>query len=228
AEGWSVLIADRSSLVTMAPGAGLGPVLPDDLGGGRPILREARAPGIRPAAHRLFVGPAYPAGPALDAHLVAFVSPSIPDLLRKLDGQRVTTPDHRAPRTLRTLNRAGQPVEVSFHEIGIWRRILHGVSTPGATYVLLVLGVMAVAFELTQPAFGVAGIAGALALALGGYGLAVIPVHWVGIALLLGGTALMGLDVLIKRVAVLTALGTVAFAVGSLRAWHGVVPPLRA
>jgi membrane-bound serine protease (ClpP class) len=127
---------------------------------------------------------------------------------------------------LRTLNSRTETVEVNFHEIGIWRRILHGVSTPGADYVLLVLGIMAVAFELTQPAVGVAGIAGAGALALAGYGLAVIPVHWLGIALLVGGLALMGLDVLIRRVAVLTAIGTVAFAVGSVLAWRGVAPPL--
>ena len=101
------------------------------------------------------------------------------------------------------------------------------MSTPGAVYVLLVLGVMGIAFELTQPALGVAGIAGAGALAFAGYGLTVIPVHWVGIAVLLGGMLLLALDVVIRRVAVLTALGTAAFAAGSVLAWHGVAPPIR-
>jgi membrane-bound serine protease (ClpP class) len=231
--GGSVLVAFAARPVAMAPGAGLGPVRPPDLGeaNGRLTPADSSLLGrLVPNGHgdlvvRLKSGPAFPAGPALDGHLVTFVSPTIPDLLRKLDGTPVHTSSGDV--ALRTLNRPGQAVAVEFHEIGVWRRILHGVSTPGAVYVLLVLGVMAIAFELTQPAFGVAGIAGAGALALAGYGLAVVPVHWLGVALILGGMALLGLDVLIRRVAVLTVLGTVAFGFGSAMAWHGVAEPIR-
>jgi membrane-bound serine protease (ClpP class) len=91
-------------------------------------------------------------------------------------------------------------------------------------YVLLVLGLWAIAFELTQPGFGVAGIAGGLSLALAGFGLTVIPVRWVGVALIVIGTGLQGLDVLVRRVAVLTAGGTLAFLAGSFLAWWGVAP----
>jgi membrane-bound serine protease (ClpP class) len=93
-------------------------------------------------------------------------------------------------------------------------------------YVLLVLGLWGLAFELTQPGVGVAGIAGAASLALAGYGLAVIPVHWIGVALIVAGTALEGLDVVIRRVAALTIVGTLAFLSGSLLAWWGVAPAI--
>jgi len=229
--GGSVLVAFSARAVTMAPGAGLGPARPFDLADAKDRLAPAdsgwleRLIGFSDLLVRLKSGPPIPAGPALDGHLVTFVSPTIPDLLRTLDGSRVHTSSGNV--VLRTLNRPAQAVAVDFHEIGVGRRILHGVSTPGAVYVLLVLGVMGIAFELTQPALGVAGIAGGGALALAGYGLTVVPVHWVGIAVLLGGLLLLGLDVVVRRVAVLTALGTVAFAVGSVLAWHGVAPPIR-
>jgi membrane-bound serine protease (ClpP class) len=234
--GGALFLAYSASLVAVAPGAGIGPARPFDLGttasredpaeasrlsdGLKAIAVGAGAPAG--AIDRLVSGTVLPAQPVLDARLAAFASPGILDLLAKLDGRVLRTPGGEV--TLATLNRPGRPVQVQFHEIGLIRRVLHAVSTPTAVYVLLVLGLWGVAFELTQPGFGFAGIAGLLALALAGYGLAVIPVHVVGIALILGGTALQALDVLIRRVAWLTLAGTVTFGAGSIVAWRGVSP----
>src|SRR5207247_1463158 len=165
--------AESAALLALAPGAG------------------ARTEGVR----TLISGPSLPAGPAIDSGAVGVAAFNLPDLLKKLDGRTVRTP--RGPVTLHTVNAPGQPIGLRFHEIGPVRRVLHGVSTPTAVYVLLILGLWAVAFELTQPGFGVAGIAGLAALSLAGYGLSVIPVHWLGIALILGGIGLQGLDVVI-------------------------------
>jgi membrane-bound ClpP family serine protease len=50
----------------------------------------------------------------------------------------------------------------------------------------------------------------------------VIPFDVVGLALILGGTVLQALDVLVRRVGLLTVAGTGLFALGSVLAWHGV------
>jgi membrane-bound serine protease (ClpP class) len=237
AAGASLFPVYASSMVVMAPGAGIGPAEPFDLGGSMQPPNEAASAArlvaiatqtgaSQSGVERLLRGPAEPAGTALGSGAVRVVAADVPDLLARIDGRPVTFRFHRVTR-LATLNRPDRPVDVSFHEIGIWRRILHGVSTPGAVYVLLILGVFGIAFEITQPGFGVAGVGGAGVVALAGYGLSVIPVHWLGIALLLGGMVLMGSDVMIRRVAVLTALGAVAVAVGSVLAWRGVAPPIR-
>lgn len=236
AAGGTLFLIFSSSLVAMAPGAGLGPARPFDLGtsatGEDPgrVTREsaelealAVADGLQPAATgRLISGPALPAGPALESGAVAVVAADLRSLLVKLDGRTVRTA--AGPRVLATRSAAGRPVAVRFHEIGPVRRLLHAVSTPTAVYVLLVLGLWAIAFELTQPGFGVAGIAGGISLALAGFGLTVVPVRGAGVALILGGTALQGLDVVIRRVAALTAIGSLAFLAGSLLAWWGVAP----
>ena len=47
-------------------------------------------------------------------------------------------------------------VEMRFEEPGVLTRV-HAVATPSMVYVLLVLGLAALAFELTQPGFGFAG-----------------------------------------------------------------------
>jgi len=171
---------------------------------------------------RLVDGAALAAGPAQRSGAGAVVAATIPDLLRRIDGRQVRT--SRGSVSLATLNRADRPVVTRFEEIGFVDRILHALSTPTAVYVMLLIGLWGVAFEFTQPGLGMAGIAGAVALGFAGYGLTVVPVHWWGLALLLAGVAAQAADVLIKRVAVLTVAGTVAFLAGSLLAWRGVAP----
>ncbi|TMK85929.1 MAG: nodulation protein NfeD [Actinobacteria bacterium] len=234
AEGSSLFIVYSASVAAMAPGAGLGPGRPFDLGTSpsredpREVARltselESLAPGAgatEAGVRAVVTGPALPAGPALAKGAVALVAADIGDLLVKLDGRPVMTAAGRS--VLATKGTAARPVAVRFHGIGPVRRVLHAVGTPTAVYVLIVLGLWGIAFEATQPGLGLAGIAGVIFLAFAGYGLTVVPVHWSGLAILLAGTGLMALDVLIRRVAVLTVVGAAAFATGSFLAWRGV------
>jgi membrane-bound serine protease (ClpP class) len=64
-------------------------------------------------------------------------------------------------------------------------------------------------------------------LALGLYGLTVVPVNWLGLALLVGGIGLMTLDVRARNLGALTAIGLVSFAVGSVIAWRGMAAAIR-
>jgi membrane-bound serine protease (ClpP class) len=235
--GGALFLLYAGSLAAMAPGAGVGPGIPFDLGEAsetpdnvaeRTAQLVALAPGAQATAdgaRAASAGPALPAGTALAQGAVAMVAVDIPDLLEKLDGQTVRAGGREV--VLATANRTDRPVDIRFHEIGPLRGVLHAISTPTAVYVLLLLGLWAFAFELTQPGFGVAGIAAALALSLAVYGLSVAPVHGVGIALLVAGTALMGLDVVIRRVQWLTLGGATLFAAGSVFASRGLVPAVR-
>ncbi|HEX9236016.1 MAG TPA: NfeD family protein, partial [Actinomycetota bacterium] len=223
---------------TMAPGAGIGPARPFDLAirasaeSGQTVARDGTALadlaspiGVgRNAIARLVDGAVLPAGPAERAGLVQYAAPTLPELLQKIDGVRVSTAAGQV--ALDTVGTTGRPVDVRFHDLGLLDRVLHAVGTPTAVYVLLLIGLWGVAFEFTQPGIGMAGIAGALSLVLAGYGLTLIPVHWLGIALLLAGTAAQAVDVVIRRVAALTAIGTGAFLAGSLLAWWGVAPAI--
>ncbi len=237
AEGGALYLVYGSSLAAMAPGAGMGPGAPFDLATGvdgegssdrarneDAVAALAPGAGVTATGARAAMRAALPAQPALDRRAVVAVDPDIPSLLRDLDGRPVRTGHGTA--VLATISSQDRPVSVRFHEIGVLRRTLHAVGTPVATYVLLVLGIWAVAFELTQPGIGLAGIAGVPVLALAGYGLWVVPVHWLGLAMLIVGIGLWGLDVVIKRLSWLTATGTAMFVGGSLLAWWGVAPAI--
>ena len=235
-EGGALFLAYASSLVAMAPGAGIGPARPFDLATKREaedpakvarletrLLAMAAESGPSPAGvRRLLTGRSLAAGPALSAGAVSVTASNAVDLIAKLDGRTVQTV--RGPVVLSTLG--AQHATIHFHEPGLLSRVVHAAATPTAVYVLLVLGLWGIAFELTQPGIGAAGVAGVLAVAFGAYELAIVSVSWVGLGILLIGIALQGGDVLIRRVGILTALGTAAFAAGSALAWRRVAPAI--
>jgi membrane-bound serine protease (ClpP class) len=243
AEGGALFLLAAASLSSMAPGAGIGPAAPFDLktsaGAEAEQVRAASIRALRGLLGpmrpdtgylRMVEGEVLPAQAALDAGVVELVAPQAPGepgelgLLRAIDGRRVRT--GAGDVVLDTLGTAGRRPDVRFHDLGPIRKVLHAVGTPTAVYLLIVVAMWGIAFEFTQPGFGLAGMAGVAAIALAVFGLTVVPVAWMGLALILAGTGLQALDVVIRRVGMLTLGGTVLFAVGSWLAWRGVAPPV--
>ncbi|MGH2528874.1 MAG: NfeD family protein [Actinomycetota bacterium] len=236
AQGAGLLFMYASSLAAVSPGAGVGPLQPLDLVDARSRPDEATLEDLvlgwaaergKPAVVDVPSFP-LPAQDALDRHIAQVVAPSIPDLLEEVDRSTVETA--AGPVTLRTRiaeSRSETPVDVRFTAPGPVDRVLHAAASPAAIYVLLVLGFAALAFELVQPGFGFAGLAGLSMLALGTYGLTAVPASWLGLLLLVGGVLFLTADVLLRRLGALTALGLAAFVAGSVLAFHGVAPAIR-
>jgi membrane-bound serine protease (ClpP class) len=172
-----------------------------------------------------------PARQALDAGIAQLASPSVPNLLDRIDGRTVKTSAGSKSLTTRIATTEQQArehtVDISFESMGPVQRTLHAVSSPSMIYFLLVIGLACLAFEMTQPGFGFAGFAGVGMLGLGAYGLWAIPPTWGWFALLVGGVASMALEVRLRRLGLWTALGLLAFAVGSALAWSGVAGAIR-
>jgi membrane-bound serine protease (ClpP class) len=236
AQGAALLFMYASSLAAVAPGVGIGPLQPVDLVDAtnatlpNDAALERMASGWAETRGRpmpAFPSSVVPAQEALDGHLAQEVATSLPDLLSTIDGSTVQTAG--GPVTLHTKiaqSPTQQPVEVRFTELGPFDRVLHAVASPAAIYLLLVLGLAALAFELTQAGFGFAGFAGLGMLALAIYGLTVVPASWPGIGLLVAGVVLLCADVMLHRLGVLTAAGVVAFLVGSFLSFRGVAPAI--
>ncbi|HEX6330045.1 MAG TPA: NfeD family protein [Actinomycetota bacterium] len=224
AQGAGLLFLYAASLGAVSPGVGVGPLFPLDLAGHEePEPAHMRSLATSWAEERgrptplAFPGEPRPAQDAIKGNIAQAAAVSVTELLDEIDGLRVSTA--RGEVTLRTAvarTESEEPVTVRFVDLGPVDRVLHAASSPTWIYVLLVLGIAALAFELTQPGFGFAGFAGLGMVALAVYGLVVAPFSWLGLGLLLGGLALMTLDVRIRRLGLATAAGLVGFAVGSI------------
>ena len=234
AAGAGLLFLEASSVPAVAPGAGIGPLEPVDLvrtdrrisSSVATALVTGWARDARRPAPELPSGEV-PAQTALDRHLVEVAAPTVTQLLDRLDGRTVDTGDGPVILHTHVATEPGQPtVAIRFTSPGPIDRVLHAAASPAAIYVLVVLGLAALAFELTQPGFGFAGFSGLALLGLGVYGLTAVPLSSFGLALLGLGVVALELDVLLRRLGVLTALGAAAFAVGSWLAFRDVAPAI--
>lgn len=151
------------------------------------------------------------ANASLDARAIDFITPSVAELLRLSDSRTVTTA--AGPVTLRLKS---DEVIVRFLKPGPLRGVLHTLANASLIYVLLLSAAMLLAFEAFQPGFGVAGFTGIALLAAAVYGLTVLPVSVFGLALLVLGIALLGVDVAINGLGIPTIAGGALAAYGSL------------
>lgn len=229
AQGAALLLLYAASDAAVAPGAGVGPLEPLDLAGApeppASAVRELASEWMRERGRPIGAFPAMPvpAQEALDEGVASIAAASIPDLLDRLDGRVVRTPEGEVTLHTRIARAEGEErVNVRFVDLGPLQRVLHAAASPTWIYVLLVLGLAGLAFELTQPGFGFAGFAGAGMVALAVYGLTVVPFSWLGLGLLLLGIGLMTADVLLKRLGPLTAVGLAGFLAGSVLLFAGV------
>lgn len=149
-------------------------------------------------------------GQSLDG-LADLVVPGLESLLLELDGQQIAT-----SQGLVTLELPGDAVNVRFHSLGVLRRLLHAATTGPFIYLLLTVGLGMLLFELFQPGFGVAGIAGIITIAIGVFGLTVLPASGWGVGLVILGMLLFALDTAIAGFGAVTLGAVVSLSVGSL------------
>ncbi len=239
ASGAGMLLMDAASLAAVAPGSQTGPLNPIDLlhPAPPPADLDRTIEGWLAARHRTGVqlehqDEAMPGALAVEYGFASFGATSVIDLLNQVDGDTVQTAAgpwelHTKVATTDADVSNGVGVTIRFIEPGLLVRGAHAVATPTMVYVLLVLGLACIAFELTQPGFGFAGFAGLFLLALGIYGATVAVPGWPGAALLLAGIAAMVADMRMRRLGVLTYVGLAAFAGGSFLVYRDVADAIR-
>src|SRR5262245_27699888 len=146
---------------------------------------------------------------ALKLHVVDLVADSLPDLLEKVDGRTVKT--SRGPVTLATRGAEVIPVDVGLRE-----RFLNIITDPNVAYVLMMLGVLGLFFELSNPGVIVPGIIGGICLILAFYAFQSLPINFAGLLLILLGIVLLVAEIKIVSHGVLAIGGVIALALGSL------------
>ncbi|MGA2189952.1 MAG: nodulation protein NfeD [Steroidobacteraceae bacterium] len=149
------------------------------------------------------------AADALEQHVVDFVAKDVPDLLRQLEGRKVTAADHEI--VLHTQGLALRSVAPD------WRtRVLLVLTHPTIAYGLLLIGIYGLLLEGYNPGAVLPGVAGALSLLLGLYGLQLLAVNYAGLALMALGIGLIVTEFFMPAFGSLGVGGLAAFVVGSI------------
>lgn len=157
------------------------------------------------------------ASQALEQGVIEIVARDVADLLRQADGREIDLESGRV-----TLELAGAGVTAVEPD---WRnRLLATITDPGVAYFLLMIGLYGLVFEGYNPGAIVPGVVGAIALLLALYALQVLPVNYVGVALILLGIALMTAELLLPSFGALGIGGLVALVAGSIMLFDTDVP----
>jgi len=158
---------------------------------------------------------------ALEDRLIEMIARDQSDLLRQLDGREVTRFDG-GKHTLRLTGATVVAYQLSWRE-----RMMQALSDPNLALILLVLGALGIYVEFSSPGLIVPGVAGGIMALLGLAALSVLPINWLGAALLLLAVALFILEAKFASHGVLGAGGAVAMILGAVLLVDSPLPELR-
>lgn len=146
---------------------------------------------------------------ALAAGVIDTIAPSLDALLAMLDGRRVLTT--RGEQTLRT-----RDAEVERHAMHLREQLLDILSDPNIAYILMMLGIYGLFFELYNPGSVFPGVVGGISLILALYSFNTLPLNTAGIALILLSVILFLLEIKVVSHGLLSIGGVLALLLGSL------------
>ncbi len=99
-------------------------------------------------------------------------------------------------------------------EMGIFEKVLRVLSDPNIVSILFIAGLLGILAEITTPGIGVPGIAGVICLLLAFWGLGVLEINYVGVALILLGVVLIAAELFTPGFGVFGIGGGVALFLG--------------
>jgi len=146
---------------------------------------------------------------ALKEHVIEIVAQDVPDLLKQLQGRKVTAADQDV--VLDTRGLVVRSIEPD------WRtRVLLVLTHPTIAYGLLLVGIYGLLLEGYNPGAVLPGVAGALSLLLGLYGMQLLAVNYAGLALMALGIGLIVTEFFMPAFGSLGVGGLAAFIIGSI------------
>jgi membrane-bound serine protease (ClpP class) len=220
-----VFIAMAAHVAAMAPATNIGAAHPVAIGGGvdkesmKKIANDAAAFARTIAIERgrnaewaekaVRESVSITEREALRLKVIDLVADSVPDLLAKIDGRAVKT--RKGMVTLATKGATMLPIEIGFRD-----RVLNLITDPNVAYVLMMLGMLGLFFELSNPGVVLPGVVGGISLILAFFAMQSLPINYAGLLLILFGIVLLVAEIKIVSHGILAIGGITSMALGSL------------
>jgi membrane-bound serine protease (ClpP class) len=219
-----VWVSEAADVLAMSPDSNIGSSTPIDSTGAnlgsdlrRKVINDAAASltELAQTHHRntkwpgraVRVASNLTAQQALKMHVIDFISPSLPALLKTLDGYK--TKDAQRPFTLHL---AG--AQIDYVSPGFLTRFFNTLLDPNLISLLFLLGLIGIGFEIFHPGVILPGVVGAISMIAAFWGFSILTPSWGGIALILLGIALFLFDLHAPTHGVLTVGGVISLAFG--------------
>jgi membrane-bound serine protease (ClpP class) len=157
---------------------------------------------------------------AVKLKVVDLIADSVPDLLARIDGRTVKT--SRGLVTLATRDAKVNAIPVRFRD-----RFLALITDPNVAYILMMVGMLGIFFELSNPGAILPGVIGGISLILAFFAFQSLPINWAGLLLILFGLILLIVEIKVVSHGILTIGGIVAMLLGSFMLYDAPETGLR-
>jgi membrane-bound serine protease (ClpP class) len=230
-----VLITLASDIAAMAPGTNIGAAHPVNVGGGtmdntmsKKVENDAAAYARSLAARSgrnadwaesaVRESASLSAKDALEKKVVDLVVSDLRELLERVDGREVRKGD--SVLVVRT-----KEARIDRFPMGLRHRVLAALADPNIAYILLMIGIYGIYFELASPGAVFPGVVGGISLVLGFYALQTLSANYAGFLLILLSVILFFLELKIQSHGALAIGGIVAMTLGSLMLFRTSAEP---
>ncbi|MEN8247283.1 MAG: nodulation protein NfeD [Thermodesulfobacteriota bacterium] len=223
-----VMITMAADIAAMAPGTNIGAAHPVG-GGGREIgetmaekvtndlvafvkgIAEKRGRNAEWAEKAVRESVSVTEKEALEQKVIDVVANDVDDLIRQIDGREVEDKG-----TLQLDGAGRQEIQESFRT-----KILKTISNPNIAYLLMMLGLAGIYFELSHPGAIFPGVIGGIALVLAFFSFQTLPVNYAGVLLIILAIVFFVMEMKITSFGLLSVAGVVSLFLGSLMLFEG-------
>ena len=230
-----VLITLAADIAAMAPGTNIGAAHPVGIGGGgmdntmtRKVENDAAAYARSLAEKKGRNGEwaekavresaSLTETDARKMRVIELIAPSLGKLLSTLDGRSIEKGGKKI--TLRTKGAVVTRIPMGFRH-----RVLSALADPNIAYILMMIGVYGIFFELSNPGAVFPGVVGGIALILGFYSLQTLSANYAGFLLIALALILFILEIKIASHGALTIGGIISLVLGSLMLFRSSADP---
>jgi membrane-bound serine protease (ClpP class) len=146
---------------------------------------------------------------AVEKKVVDLVAAGIEELLVKIDGKVVETKKGKV--ALKTKGKKTVEIAMPFKY-----KFLSYISDPNVAYILMMIGIYGILFELYSPGAIFPGVAGGICLILALYSFQALPISYAGLALILLAVIFFILELKVVSYGALGIAGTISLVIGSI------------
>ena len=232
-----VFITLAADIAAMAPGTNIGAAHPVALGEGRmdrkmteKVVNDAVAyiqsvagkkeRNVQWAEEAVRYSVSISEKEALKKKVIDLIAKDLDDLLTKIDGKTVE-------KMGKKVKMATKGVRINSLEMGFRERFLSVLSNPNIAYILMMIGLIGLYFELSNPGALFPGVIGGICLILAFFAFRTLPINYAGILLILLGVILFIAEIKVTSYGLLTVGGVVSITLGSIMLFESPIPALR-
>ena len=146
---------------------------------------------------------------ALKQNVVDLISPNIEDLLKKINGREIETVIGK--KVLNTLDAKINEVEMTLS-----LKLLTILSDPNIAYILFMIGLYGLLFEIFNPGVIFPGVIGGICIILAFYSMHTLPINYAGLALIVFAIILFVLEIKVVSHGILSIGGVISLIIGSI------------